>query len=148
MNEFYVLLPTAKLPSIDAWQKRLQELEPSFSLDEKFDPAKGGVWECTYKDEDSSARFCCDFSLEDSAPLLEEAPELVELTNNCQAVAVFYAEIEEDETNIAAAYALAESLLSLVPGSFLFDPFEGQLMHADDAVIFFHEELAIEDAEE
>ena len=148
MNEFYILLPTAELPPMEEWQKRLKELEPAFSLDTKFDPIKGGVWECSYDDGEGKAVFCCDFALEDSAPLFKQAPELVEYTNNCQAVAVLYAEVEEDDYNIAAAYAIGESLLSLVPGGFLFDPFEGQLMHAEDAVVFFHEELTLSEEED
>ncbi len=147
MNEFYILLPTRKLPSVADWQQKLQEIEPGFSLDTKFDPAQGGVWECTYTDEETQETYCCDFYLEDAAPLFEKAPELAEYTNNCEAVATFYAE-EEDESNLAAAYALAESLLSLVPGGYLFDPYEGQLMHGEDAVVFFHEELMIEEFEE
>lgn len=146
MNEFYILLPDNKLPSTTEWQQRLMELEPGFSLDTKFKPAEGGVWECTYTDNEVVEKYCCDFSVEDTKTLFEEAPELVEYTNNCQAMAIFYT--EEEDINLAAAYALAEALLSLVPGSFLFDPFEGQLMHAEDAVVFFNEELTIEEGEE
>lgn len=142
MNEFYVLLPTDKLPTTQELQKRLSELEPGFSLDTQFNPAEGGVWECTYQDEEGEESYCCDFSIEPSAPLFEEAPELVELSNNCQAVAVF---ISEEEDDFAASYAIAEALLSLVPEGFLFDPFEGALMHGEDAVVFFNDQLTIVD---
>lgn len=131
-----------------AWNERLQELEPAFSLDVKFDPVKGGVWECRYDDGEARGVFCCDFALEDSAPLFKQSSELAEYAGDCRAVAVFYAEMEEDDTNVAAAYAIGEALLSLVPGGFLFDPVGGELMHAEDAVVFFHEELTLAEDEE
>lgn len=143
MNEFYILLPENKLPSVAEWQQRLMELEPGFTLDTKFNPLEGGVWECSYSDDDVTEKYCCDFSMEDTKELFKEAPELVEYTNGCKSMAIFFT--EENDINLAASYALAEALLSLVPGSFLFDPFEGQLMHAEDGVAFFNEELTIEE---
>ena len=150
MNVFYVLLPTKELPSVDQWAQRLQELEPGFSLDKTFNPQGGGVWECTYEEEGYKDSFCCEFSLESSAPLFEKAPELVELTKNCQAVAIFDAEEGEDgeNDNLAASYALAEALLSLTPGSFLYDPFEGVLLYDEDGAAFFHDQLTIVEDEE